>query len=426
MGLPLWPTWTRRTEDPAYRAKGAAFYSFLKHRGRTTYRTGCTDTGLFDESEGLWWRDCMYVARRDALGNKVFWSRGNGWVLAAMARTLMASSATDPARAEYEAMLRRMAARLVTLQGSDGMWRSSLLSPSLHPAPETSGTALITYALAYGIRSGLLDRATYLPPVLRAWEGLSAIALQDSGALTGCQGVAEAPGDPSTGVPLPYCVGAFGLAASEVAVLTHESVRDSFSRTVTGGWGTADAGGPWRTVGRAADFAVTAGSARVSTPAGSARSAFLDHVAADRTDLAVTVSGRRPDAGSLGVGVVGRRVGSTDYRARLVVTSAGAVRLELRGGGSVLGSATLAGLPWSRTDRVRLRLQVLGTAPTLVRAKAWRAGAPQPTAWATAVTDSTAGLQRAGSPGITVSPGSRALPTPLVVVLDDVTAAPPR
>ena len=163
MGLPLWPRWAARTGAAAYGAKHGELYAFLKTDGATTWRQGCTDTGLFDATENLWWRDCKYVPARDALGHKVFWSRGNGWVLAAMARMLMVLPPSDPQAAEYRSMFQRMSARLAQLQGADGMWRFSLLSPSLYPRPETSGTALFTYAMAYGIRTGVLDAATYLP-----------------------------------------------------------------------------------------------------------------------------------------------------------------------------------------------------------------------------------------------------------------------
>src|SRR4029453_5082158 len=156
MGLALGPRGGERTGNPAYPAKPTQFYNFLKFDGETTFRPGCMADGLFDATESLWWRDCKYVSQRDALGHKVMWARGNGWVIGAMARMLMALPPADPQYAEYRSMLQKMAARLVQLQGNDGMWRSSLLSPSLYPAPETSGPALLPHALANGIRTGLL------------------------------------------------------------------------------------------------------------------------------------------------------------------------------------------------------------------------------------------------------------------------------
>lgn len=176
MGLPLWTRWAARTGDAAYAAHGSAVYANLRDHGETPYRGGCADTGLLDTTQDLWWRDCSYVGATDAQGHAVLWARGNGWVLAALARTLMVLPSDDPARPTYVDELQRMSARLAALQGDDGLWRSSLLSPSLYPTPETSSTALFTYAMAYGVRTGLLDRATYLPVVQRAWAGLSGTA----------------------------------------------------------------------------------------------------------------------------------------------------------------------------------------------------------------------------------------------------------
>ena len=133
-------------------------------------------------------------------------------------------------------MLTTMAARLVQLQGSDGLWRSSLLDNALYPQPETSASALITYALAYGIRAGILDAATYLPAVVSAWKGLTTLSLQPSGFVTNCQPVGGAPAGAYTAkaprvAPTPtsagsvtadsppFCVGAFLLAGVEVAQL---------------------------------------------------------------------------------------------------------------------------------------------------------------------------------------------------------------
>jgi hypothetical protein len=122
------------------------------------------------------------------------------------------------------------------VQGSDGLWRASLLDTPLYPSPETSGTALITYALAYGISAGVLDSATYLPVVAKAWHGLTTISLQPSGFVTDCQPMGIGPAAPylATGPRTkpsktssgtvnidspPFCVGAFLLAGAEVAKL---------------------------------------------------------------------------------------------------------------------------------------------------------------------------------------------------------------
>ncbi|GAA2729107.1 glycoside hydrolase family 88 protein [Cellulomonas aerilata] len=420
MGLPLWPRWAARTGDPAYRARSAEFYAFLKRDGTTVWRPGCTASGLFDATEDLWWRDCKFVAQRDALGHKVFWARGNGWVIAAMARTLMALPSGDPQAAEYRSMLQRMAARLARLQGADGMWRSSLLSPSLYPAPETSATALFTYAMAYGIRTGVLDAGTYLPVVLNAWKGLTTTSLKSTGFVSHCQGVGDAPAAPSLTTSIAYCVGAFGLAASEVAQLEGYLAADTFSRTVSGGLGTADVGGPWTTTAVAADLAVDGRTGTLRTPAATTRSAVLAGVQARDTDVRATVGFLRPTRGSVHVALLGRRVGTAEYAGRAVVDPAGAVQVQALRSGTTLRALTLPGLTYASGDRLVVRVQVTGASPTTVRVRVWKAGAPEPTTWQVTSTDSTAGLQTAGSVGITTYLGSGALPASVVVTVDDV------
>jgi rhamnogalacturonyl hydrolase YesR len=239
MGLPNWTRWAARTGNPAYLDKLDALYAWTRDHGAASARCAgkpAAQPGLYDAAEGLWYRDCSYVAAKDANGRPVFWSRGNGWVIAAMADVLTSLPATDPRREKYADMLRTMAARLAQLQGSDGMWRASLADTALYPQPETSGTGLITYALAYGIRAGLLDAATYLPVVARAWHGLTTLALQPSGFVTDCQAPGVGPGPaysakaPRTAPTAtssgtvnvdspPYCVGAVLLAGAAVAAL---------------------------------------------------------------------------------------------------------------------------------------------------------------------------------------------------------------
>lgn len=223
MGLPTWAEWAQHTGDDRYAARIAYFYTFLKTDGGPSWLPQCGHHGLFDESEDLWWRDCRFVERRDALGHKVFWARGNGWVMAALVRTMAALPADSPQRPELSQMLTRIAAKVASLQGGDGMWRSNLLSPTIYPAPETSGTALFTYAIASGISMGDLDAATYRPVVDRAWAGLSSVLSGETGTVTGCQDVGESPAAPSETASPPFCVGAVGLAAVAMAGIDRRS-----------------------------------------------------------------------------------------------------------------------------------------------------------------------------------------------------------
>lgn len=239
MGLPNWASWARRTGDPAYLDKMDALFTWARDQGATSSRCAGKakpQPGLIEPTSGLWYRDCTFVGARDGSGQPIIWGRGNGWVLAALAEVVRQLPPGDPRAVKYVDLLRSMAAELLRLQGADGFWRASLLDPALYPQPETSGTALITYALASGIRSGALDSATYSPVVARAWHGLSTTALQPSGFVTDCQPMGTRPAAPYVGsapavAPTstsagsvnadspPFCVGAFLLAATEVAQL---------------------------------------------------------------------------------------------------------------------------------------------------------------------------------------------------------------
>jgi len=194
--------------NEAYRTQLRDMYNYMK-----------LNRDLYDDAEGLWYRDANSKSETSLNGEKVFWSRGNGWVMAGLVRVLEELPAGHADRAEFESMLQSMAAALVPLQGTDGFWRSSLLDPAHYPNPETSGTAFFTYAMAWGIRHGILNTATYQPVVEAAWEGLTTIALQPSGLLGYIQDRGRAPKAAGASESHPYGVGAFLLAGTEVVRL---------------------------------------------------------------------------------------------------------------------------------------------------------------------------------------------------------------
>jgi len=180
---------------------------------------------LYDQDEHLWYRDGRYVVQPDGSqprtprGRKVFWSRGNGWVMAGLARVLQHMPADFPDRTRYVEQMREMAARLVEVQGADGLWRSSLLDPEEYPAPESSGTGFFAYGLAWGINHGVLAAETYLPAVKKAWSGLN-WALHPSGKLGWVQQIGYDPRSVSADDTVEYGSGAFLLAASEILIAT--------------------------------------------------------------------------------------------------------------------------------------------------------------------------------------------------------------
>ena len=121
-------------------------------------------------------------------------------------------------------MLQTMAAALKPLQGADGFWRASLLDPTEVPNPETSVTALITYALAWGIRHGHLDAAEYTPLTVRAWNGLMALALHPDGQVGYTQPQGHIPEPAYYNSTSDHGTGAFLLAGCEVYLLAGGTV----------------------------------------------------------------------------------------------------------------------------------------------------------------------------------------------------------
>lgn len=180
---------------------------------------------LYDPAEQLFYRDSRFFDRRDDRQRKIFWSRGNGWVLAGLARIIPLLPVESPDRVRMIALFRDMARRVAELQKPDGSWAPSLLATEDSP-PESSGTAFFVYALAWGMNNGVLDRASYAPTVERGWQRLVGSVGSD-GKLGWVQKVGDRPGSVSAQDSEPYGVGAFLMAATAVARLNacHPSLQ---------------------------------------------------------------------------------------------------------------------------------------------------------------------------------------------------------
>jgi unsaturated rhamnogalacturonyl hydrolase len=170
---------------------------------------------LFDPGEHLFFRDSRFFDRRDDAGRKLFWSRGNGWVMAGLVRIIETLDPKDPARAGYVALFREMATRLLSLQRSNGYWAPSLLADGADVPPETSGTGFFVYAFARGISLGVLDRRTYEPAVLKGWAALGR-AVQPDGMIGWVQQVSDRPDMVARADTQFYGAGAFVLAGTAV------------------------------------------------------------------------------------------------------------------------------------------------------------------------------------------------------------------
>src|SRR5262252_6143674 len=170
---------------------------------------------LFDPSESLFSRDSSYFDRQCPNGEKMFWSRGNAWVIAGIVRVLQYLPSDYPDRPRFVGLLQAMAQRLAALQKPDGYWPSCLTDADDYPWPETSGTAGFTYALAWGINQGILDPDQYSGIVFNGWNALVQ-AVDGEGKLGWVQPPSGEPGISQQSDTQPYGVGLFLLAGSEV------------------------------------------------------------------------------------------------------------------------------------------------------------------------------------------------------------------
>jgi unsaturated rhamnogalacturonyl hydrolase len=179
--------------------------------------------GLYNFADHLWWRDKdfdpPYV---EPNGKNCYWSRGNGWVLAALARTMDFLPEDSPYRIEYTTVFKEMVDALVACQRDDGFWNVSLLDPSDFGGKELTGTVLFVYGIAWGINNGILERGKYLPVAQKAWKALIDGCVHPNGFLGYVQGTGKEPKDSQPvgydNVPNfeDFGLGCFLLAGSEI------------------------------------------------------------------------------------------------------------------------------------------------------------------------------------------------------------------
>lgn len=215
MGMPVMAKLGVLFNDTRYFEKMYRMYAFTKnkHGGK----------GLYNPKEGLWWRDKDFVPPyKEPNGKNCYWSRGNGWVYAALVRVLSLIPKNEAHRAEYLADFVAMSRALKACQREDGFWNASLHDPTNYGGMETTGTALFVYGMAWGINNGILDAKEYLPVVVKAWDGMVKHAVQPNGFLGWVQGTGKEPkdGQPLSATKVPdfedYGVGCFLLGGSEV------------------------------------------------------------------------------------------------------------------------------------------------------------------------------------------------------------------
>ncbi|WP_165070195.1 PKD domain-containing protein [Marisediminicola senii] len=199
---------------------------------------------------------------------------------------------------------------------------------------------------------------------------------------------------------------------------------DAFERTTASGLGSAQTGGAWSVAGGAANFSVGEGVAKLRSPsAGATLSSYLTAVSSTDTDVQVTTSLQQASTGGgTFVSLIGRRVGTEDYRTRAVIAANGQVNVQLQRNGTTTNAAVVSGLTYATGDKLQIRMQVVGTAPTTIRAKVWKTGTTEPAAWQLTTTDTTASLQAAGHIGVASYLSGSSTAIPLTTTFDNLTA----
>nr|WP_294907822.1 glycoside hydrolase family 88 protein [uncultured Lacibacter sp.] len=215
MAMPVFVKLGNLYNEPAYFQRMYEMYAFTKNKHG--------EKGLYNPAEKLWWRDKDFdPPYKEPNGDDCYWSRGNGWVVAALVKTLEALPKTDPHYNEYLQDFKDMCAALLPLQRADGYWNVSLNDPNNFGGKEVSGTSLFIYGFAWGINNGILDAKTYKASIAKAWNAMSKEAVHQDGKLGYVQGTGKEPkdGQPVSYTSTPdfedYGLGCFLLAGTEI------------------------------------------------------------------------------------------------------------------------------------------------------------------------------------------------------------------
>ncbi len=118
-----------------------------------------------------------------------FWGRGDGWMAAGMAEVLRDLPADHPDRTRILKSYRAMMGALLKYQGKDGMWRE--LIDHEEAWPETSSSAMFTFAMVTGVKNGWLDAKTYGPAARKGWIAVVGYIDQNNDVTNVCEGTGK-------------------------------------------------------------------------------------------------------------------------------------------------------------------------------------------------------------------------------------------
>lgn len=222
--MPLYARMGNLKKDLRYFEKMMELYRHVRNR-----------IGLYNPTDGLWWQSAQYMpSYQEPNGTPCYWSRGNGWVIAGLARTIEEIDKVLPElNGENRQKLQNIRCSLAEdfmatvtavqpLQRKDGFWNCSLTDPLHYGGPETSSTALFIYGMAWGVRKQMLSPDVYLPVITKGWQSIMEKAVHPEGFLGYIQGEGKEPKD---GQPVTYAsrqngndfgTGCFLMAGAEI------------------------------------------------------------------------------------------------------------------------------------------------------------------------------------------------------------------
>ncbi|MCB0804479.1 MAG: glycoside hydrolase family 88 protein [Bacteroidales bacterium] len=202
VGTPAWIMMSEATGNRVYSDYGCRMFFEVQH-------------DLYNTKHHLFYRDEKAKTSQKSNYDPEFWARGNGWAMAAIPRILQYLAEDHSQRGSFIDLFTEMASIIKDLQQEDGFWRSDLLHPTKYPNPESSSTALFTYALAWGINNDLLNEESYSQVVEKAWRALAGIVDQNGKV---CYGQTESrdPGPVDKSDSDEFVSGVFLLAGSEM------------------------------------------------------------------------------------------------------------------------------------------------------------------------------------------------------------------
>lgn len=208
MAAPIFTKMYELTGEEKYLDK---MYNMIKYNAETL--------NCYDEEVGLWFRDANFINSKSENGEKVFWSRGDGWVYAAFAQIIEELPDSYKHKEYFVDIFLEMSKALKNAQCPDGAWHESLLDRNFNPDCEESGTGFFVYGMLWGINNGYLDENEYFPAAARGWKWLSEVALQENGSVGYVQAIGAQPtkNKLSATTTQHYAYANFVYAASEMA-----------------------------------------------------------------------------------------------------------------------------------------------------------------------------------------------------------------